>query len=111
MRMALNAMILQELPPTQIPDFSSFESHPNFRKIKENQNLEYFFVPRNTTTILLFPTWSPDWSVNFRLQASSNTVIEGSCMNGVLQNLMVQPMGRAADIIFIGCLPQNTMEE
>ena len=48
--------------------------------------------------IILFPSWPPEWDVDFKLNAPYNTVVEGELKNGKLVRLEVTPSFRKRDV-------------
>ncbi|MEP7094743.1 MAG: hypothetical protein ABI793_11855, partial [Flavobacterium sp.] len=49
--------------------------------------------------IYLFPAWSKDWNVHFKLHASQNTTVEAELKNGELKIIKVLPKEREAAIV------------
>jgi hypothetical protein len=49
--------------------------------------------------IYLFPTWTKDWNVHFKLHAAQNTIIEVELQNGNTKIINVSPKEREKDII------------
>ena len=52
---------------------------------------------------LLFPSWPCSWDVDFKLHAPRNTVVSGRLVNGTLQDFVVSPKERQADVIVMDC--------
>ncbi|WP_146662757.1 DUF5703 domain-containing protein [Anaerohalosphaera lusitana] len=50
--------------------------------------------------MLLLPAWPKEWDVKFKLHAAQNTVIEGTCKNGQIEDLQVTPKERLKDVVF-----------
>lgn len=55
--------------------------------------------PYGDGKIYLLPAWPREWSVNFKLHAPSNTVIECSYSDGKIQKLKVTPEYRLKDVV------------
>ncbi|MGL4853290.1 MAG: DUF5703 domain-containing protein [Phocaeicola sp.] len=49
--------------------------------------------------IYLFPAWPKEWDVDFKMNLSRNTVVEGSLKEGKLVHLKVTPEERKSDVI------------
>ncbi len=61
-------------------------------------------APGPTGQLNLFPAWSIDWDVDFKLHAPGQTIVEGVLRGGKLVVLKVTPKSRAKDIV--NCLGQ-----
>lgn len=48
--------------------------------------------------ILLLPAWPKGWDADFKLHAPYNTTLQGRVVNGKVENLVVTPASRAADV-------------
>jgi len=65
--------------------------------------LQEMLLQTNGNTIYLFPAWSTDWDVHFRLHAPQNTQVEAELKNGKVNIIRVEPDSRRKDIeILIG---------
>ncbi|EKX51379.1 hypothetical protein GUITHDRAFT_102649 [Guillardia theta CCMP2712] len=64
--------------------------------------LQSMLVQYDGDSIMLFPAWPREWPVSFRLHAPAETVVEASCVDGVVEHLVVDPPHRIADITFPG---------
>jgi hypothetical protein len=49
--------------------------------------------------ILLLPAWPQDWNVDFKLHAPQQTTVEGIVRGGRLQELIITPAARRADVV------------
>jgi len=49
--------------------------------------------------IFLLPAWPKNWNCDFKLHAPYQTVVEGKVVNGKLEDLVVTPASRRADVI------------
>ena len=61
--------------------------------------LQYMLVQNEGKKIHLFPAWPKDWNVKFKLHCPFQTTVEGSLQNGKLENLIVTPASRQADVV------------
>jgi len=58
--------------------------------------------------MVVFPTWPVDkWDVSFKLHGPLNTTVQGACVGGVLQELVVTPAERKGDVEVVGCRKQS----
>lgn len=53
--------------------------------------------------LLLFPAWPAGWDVSFKLHAPKGTIVEGRCVNGTAEGLVVTPASRVVDLRVLGC--------
>ncbi|PWS29566.1 hypothetical protein DHW03_03055 [Pedobacter yonginense] len=51
--------------------------------------------------IYLFPAWPKTWNVHFKLHAPYQTTVEGTLINGKIENLKVTPQAREVDVIYV----------
>jgi hypothetical protein len=49
--------------------------------------------------ILLLPAWPREWNVDFKLRAPQQTTVEGIVRDGRLQELIITPAARRADVV------------
>lgn len=52
--------------------------------------------------VYLLPAWPDAWDVTFRLHAPNNTIVEGSVINGKVEDLKVTPQSRLKDVEICG---------
>jgi hypothetical protein len=48
--------------------------------------------------ILLFPAWTKDKDVHFKLHAPYNTTVEATLVNGTIKSLIIIPAERTKDV-------------
>ncbi len=63
--------------------------------------LQEMLLQSNGQEILLFPAWSGDWDVHFRLHAPRKTVVEARLKDGVPELIKVHPGSRRKDVIIL----------
>ena len=51
--------------------------------------------------IFLFGAWPREWDADFVLHAEGGTVVEAACEGGVLTKLVVTPVERTKDVVFV----------
>ena len=51
--------------------------------------------------IFLLPAWPKDWNCDFKLHAPKNTTLEGRIEDGRLEELVVTPTSRRADVTVV----------
>jgi len=61
--------------------------------------LQNMLIQEVGDTILLMPAFPAEWSVDFKIHASGNTVIEARLKDGVIEYLKVTPESRKKDIV------------
>ncbi len=77
--------------PDSCPDFDHFGSG--------STALQRMLVQEVNGKILLLPAWPKSWDVNFKLNVSKNTTIQGKVENGILENWSVYPESRKKDVV------------
>lgn len=60
--------------------------------------LQEMLLQTNDKKILLFPAWTKDKDVHFKLHAPYNTTVEAEWKNGKLEMLKVFPEKRRKDV-------------
>jgi alpha-L-fucosidase 2 len=63
------------------------------------QTLQLMLMQTEGKKILLLPAWPKDWNCTFKLHASYKTIVSGRVEGGKIQNLVVDPDSRKADVI------------
>jgi len=61
--------------------------------------LQSMLLQADGKKMFLFPAWSKQWDVKFKLHAPCNTTVEGELRNGKTVSLTVIPKSRAAELI------------
>ena len=51
--------------------------------------------------IQLLPAWPKEWTVDFKLHAPYNTIVEGHVKDGKITELKVTPKERTKDVIIV----------
>lgn len=64
--------------------------------------LQWMLLQNDGDRILLFGGLPEGWDVDFKLYARRNTVVEGRCVGGKLQGLVVTPAARRKDVVIVG---------
>lgn len=79
---------------------------PNFDWVPDQDHgnvaslaLQKMLMQQDGEKIYLLPAWPKDWNVKFKLRAYGNTVVEGTVVNGKLENLNVTPSSRQTNVI------------
>jgi hypothetical protein len=60
--------------------------------------LQLMLMQTDGKKIRLLPAWPQDWTADFRLHASYNTLVQGHVTNGKITQLTVTPHSRAKDV-------------
>jgi hypothetical protein len=55
--------------------------------------------------LLLLPAWPKDWNVDFKLHAPYKTTVECCYRNGKIENLVITPASRQADVVDMSAAP------
>jgi len=63
--------------------------------------LQEMLLQTNGEQILLFPAWSKEWDIHFKLHAPSETTVEATLKDGKVTDLKVLPESRKKDIIIM----------
>ena len=63
------------------------------------QTLQLMLMQTEGKKILLLPAWPQDWNCTFKLHAPYKTIVSGRVEGGKIQNLVVDPDFRKADVI------------
>lgn len=63
--------------------------------------LQEMLLQTNGEQILLFPTWSKEWDIHFKLHAPGETTVEATLKDGKVTDLKVLPESRKKDIIIM----------
>ena len=63
--------------------------------------LQEMLLQTNGEQILLFPAWSKEWDIHFKLHATSETTVEATLKDGKVTDLKVLPESRKKDIIIM----------
>lgn len=63
--------------------------------------LQEMLLQTNGEQILLFPTWSKEWDIHFKLHAPGETIVEATLKDGKVTDLKVLPESRKKDIIIM----------
>ena len=63
--------------------------------------LQEMLLQTNGEQILLFPAWSKEWDIHFKLHAPSETIVEATLKDGKVTDLKVLPESRKKDIIIM----------
>lgn len=63
--------------------------------------LQEMLLQTNGEQILLFPAWSKEWDIHFKLHAPGETTVEATLKDGKVTDLKVLPESRKKDIIII----------
>jgi hypothetical protein len=63
--------------------------------------LQRMIMQSEGNKIMLLPAWPPGWNAIFKLNAPSNTVVQGTISNGTITDLIVTPSSRMADVILM----------
>ncbi|MDR1601153.1 MAG: DUF5703 domain-containing protein [Tannerella sp.] len=63
--------------------------------------LQNMLIQTVNDSILLFPAWTPEWNVRFKVWATGNTSVEGELKNGTIVRLKVVPEHRRKDIVIL----------
>jgi hypothetical protein len=63
--------------------------------------LQEMLLQTNGEQILLFPAWSKEWDIHFKLHAPGETTVEATLKNGKVTDLKVLPESRKKDIIIM----------
>lgn len=66
------------------------------------QTLQLMLMQCEGKKILLLPAWPKDWNCTFKLHAPFKTTVSGRVENGKIQDLVVDPESRKADVIIAG---------
>ncbi len=61
--------------------------------------LQYMVMQADRDKIFVLPAWPKEWNVRFKLRAPRNTVVEGIYRHGKLEELVVAPPSRLADVV------------
>ena len=61
--------------------------------------LQEMLLQTNGEQILLFPAWSKEWDIHFKLHAPGETTVEATLKDGKVTDLKVLPESRKKDII------------
>lgn len=67
--------------------------------------LQFMLMQDAGDKILLLPAWPREWDADFKLHAPKQTTVEGRVRGGKLENLVVRPESRRADIVLPGDVP------
>ena len=63
--------------------------------------LQEMLLQTNGEQILLFPAWSKEWDIDFKLHAPGETIVEATLKDGKVTDLKVLPESRKKDIIIM----------
>ena len=63
--------------------------------------LQEMLLQTNGEQILLFPAWSQEWDIHFKLHAPGETTVEATLKDGKVTDLKVLPESRKKDIIIM----------
>ena len=63
--------------------------------------LQKMILQTSGNKIMLQPAWPSGWNAVFKLNAPSNTTVQGAISNGAIVNLIVTPPSRGADVILM----------
>ena len=63
--------------------------------------LQEMLLQTNGEQILLFPAWSKEWDIHFKLHAPGETTVEATLKEGKVTDLKVLPESRKKDIIIM----------
>lgn len=63
--------------------------------------LQEMLLQTNGEQILLFPAWSKEWDIHFKLHAPGETTVEATLKDGKVTDLKVLPESRKKDIIIM----------
>lgn len=63
--------------------------------------LQEMLLQTNGEQILLFPAWSKEWDIHFKLHALGETTVEATLKDGKVTDLKVLPESRKKDIIIM----------
>ena len=63
--------------------------------------LQEMLLQTNGEQILLFPAWSKEWDIHFKLHAPCETTVEATLKDGKVTDLKVLPESRKKDIIIM----------
>ena len=63
--------------------------------------LQEMLLQTNGEQILLFPAWSKEWDIHFKLHAPGETIVEATLKDGKVTDLKVLPESRKKDIIIM----------
>ena len=63
--------------------------------------LQQMLLQTNGEQILLFPAWSKEWDIHFKLHALGETTVEATLKDGKVTDLKVLPESRKKDIIIM----------
>ena len=63
--------------------------------------LQEMLLQTNGEQILLFPAWSKEWDIHFKLHAPGETIVEATLKDGKVTHLKVHPESRKKDIIIM----------
>ena len=63
--------------------------------------LQEMLLQTNGEQILLFPAWSKEWDIHFKLYAPGETTVEATLKDGKVTELKVSPESRKKDIIIM----------
>ena len=63
--------------------------------------LQEMLLQTNGEQILLFPAWSKEWDIHFKLHATGETTVEATLKDGKVTDLKVLPESRKKDIIIM----------
>ena len=61
--------------------------------------LQEMLLQTNGEQILLFPAWSKEWDIHFKLHAPGETIVEATLKDGKVTDLKVLPESRKKDIM------------
>jgi hypothetical protein len=61
--------------------------------------LQKMLLQTDGKKILLLPAWPREWNADFKLNAPFRTTVQGQVRNGRLENLVVTPAERRADVV------------
>ena len=91
-------------PRTRYPTF--WDTPDSFCEIPDMDHggsamtgLQEMLLQTDGNKILLFPAWPKDWDVDFKLHAPHQTTVEAKFRKGKIEQLVVTPASRAADIV------------
>ena len=63
--------------------------------------LQEMLLQTNGEQILLFPAWSKEWDIHFKLHAPGETTVEATLKDGKVTDLKVLPESRKKDVIIM----------
>ena len=63
--------------------------------------LQEMLLQTNGEQILLFPAWSKEWDIHFKLHAPGETTVEATMQDGKVTDMKVLPESRKKDIIIM----------